>query len=325
MRVAGLRGVSRRRGFVVTTRRDPKQRPAPDLVKRRFVAEGPNQLWVADMTYVPTWAGFIFLAIVLDVGARRHAEQALRESEQRLRLIVDNARLLREILLRQINAAAIAPVFADVAQDIGQLQRATEMVRELDAVVLGQAEHPHRQTPDGARDAIAIKIEGCKIRRTNVLWHVHLHAVDDLICFVPDVAHHAHDARPFRGLQLAAHLLQAWLLGARVLQGIGGAFLFANSTAILTDAFPANQRGTALGINSIAAIAGSFLGLLLGGAIITEVTFSLHGLGLFTVQAINNQDLPEILGVTMLAAFFIVIANLAVDILYAVVDPRVRY
>jgi MFS family permease len=58
-----------------------------------------------------------------------------------------------------------------------------------------------------------------------------------------------------------------WLILWRVVQGIGGAFLFANSTAILTDAFPANQRGTALGINSIAAIAGSFLGLLLGGAL----------------------------------------------------------
>src|SRR5436305_8361618 len=58
-----------------------------------------------------------------------------------------------------------------------------------------------------------------------------------------------------------------WLILWRVVQGIGGAFLFANSTAILTDAFPANQRGTALGINSIAAIAGSFLGLLLGGVL----------------------------------------------------------
>src|SRR6266446_3013574 len=56
-----------------------------------------------------------------------------------------------------------------------------------------------------------------------------------------------------------------WLIIWRVVQGIGGAFLFANSAAILTDAFPANQRGTALGINSIAAIAGSFIGLLLGG------------------------------------------------------------
>jgi len=50
-----------------------------------------------------------------------------------------------------------------------------------------------------------------------------------------------------------------------------------------------------------------------------------HGLGLFTIEAIQNQDLPEILGVTMLAAFFIVIANLVVDVLYAFVDPRVRH
>jgi MFS family permease len=56
-----------------------------------------------------------------------------------------------------------------------------------------------------------------------------------------------------------------WLIIWRVVQGIGGAFLFANSAAILTDAFPANQRGTALGLNAIAAIAGSFIGLLLGG------------------------------------------------------------
>ncbi|WP_443042583.1 MFS transporter [Streptomyces sp. NBC_00344] len=58
-----------------------------------------------------------------------------------------------------------------------------------------------------------------------------------------------------------------WLIGWRIVQGVGGALLFANSTAILTDAFPANQRGTALGINSIAAIAGSFLGLILGGVL----------------------------------------------------------
>jgi MFS family permease len=58
-----------------------------------------------------------------------------------------------------------------------------------------------------------------------------------------------------------------WLIIWRIVQGIGGAFLFANSTAILTDAFPANQRGTALGLNSIAAIGGSFIGLLLGGVL----------------------------------------------------------
>ncbi|MCE7012072.1 MFS transporter [Kibdelosporangium philippinense] len=58
-----------------------------------------------------------------------------------------------------------------------------------------------------------------------------------------------------------------WLIAWRIVQGIGGAFLMANSSAILTDAFPANQRGLALGVNGIAAIAGSFLGLVIGGVL----------------------------------------------------------
>jgi EmrB/QacA subfamily drug resistance transporter len=58
-----------------------------------------------------------------------------------------------------------------------------------------------------------------------------------------------------------------WLIGWRIVQGVGGAFLMANSSAILTDAFPANQRGMALGINGVAAIAGSFLGLVIGGVL----------------------------------------------------------
>jgi len=58
-----------------------------------------------------------------------------------------------------------------------------------------------------------------------------------------------------------------WLIGWRIVQGVGGAFLFANSSAILTDAFPPEERGLALGINGVAAIAGSFLGLLIGGVL----------------------------------------------------------
>ena len=71
MRLASIRGVSRRRGYVVTTTRDKRQRPAQDLVKRQFVATDVNQLWVADMTYVPTWAGFLYLAVVTDVYSRK--------------------------------------------------------------------------------------------------------------------------------------------------------------------------------------------------------------------------------------------------------------
>ncbi len=58
-----------------------------------------------------------------------------------------------------------------------------------------------------------------------------------------------------------------WIIIMRVFQGVGGAFLFANSSAILTDAFPQNERGKAMGINGIAAVSGSFLGLLLGGVL----------------------------------------------------------
>jgi putative transposase len=79
MRRAHIRGVSRRRGFVVTTQRDERQRHAPDLVKREFKAEAANKLWVADMTYVPTWAGFIYLAVVLDVWSRRIVGWAIGE------------------------------------------------------------------------------------------------------------------------------------------------------------------------------------------------------------------------------------------------------
>ncbi len=70
MNESGLAGVSRRRS-VRTTRRDPAARPAPDLVDRKFVANGPNQLWVADITYIPTLAGFLYLAVVLDVWSRK--------------------------------------------------------------------------------------------------------------------------------------------------------------------------------------------------------------------------------------------------------------
>jgi hypothetical protein len=69
MTQAGLAGVCRRR-FVTTTVKDG-DRQAPDLVERNFTAEAPDRLWVADITYVPTWAGFLYLAVVLDAFSRR--------------------------------------------------------------------------------------------------------------------------------------------------------------------------------------------------------------------------------------------------------------
>ena len=70
MRADGLMGASRRRAGVTTTRRDKDARPAPDLVDRDFTASKPNQLWVADITFVPTASGFPYLAVVLDAWSR---------------------------------------------------------------------------------------------------------------------------------------------------------------------------------------------------------------------------------------------------------------
>jgi len=70
MRAAGLEGVSRRKR-TRTTRRERGARAAPDLVERDFTAQGPDALWVADITFVPTWAGFLYLAVVMDAWSRR--------------------------------------------------------------------------------------------------------------------------------------------------------------------------------------------------------------------------------------------------------------
>jgi putative transposase len=69
MRNAGLVGVSRRKSTITTVRDGARQ--APDLVDRNFTADRPNLLWVADITYIPTWAGFLYLAVVLDAFSRR--------------------------------------------------------------------------------------------------------------------------------------------------------------------------------------------------------------------------------------------------------------
>lgn len=84
------------------------------------------------------------------------------------------------------------------------------------------------------------------------------------------------------------------------------------------------RHGLRAALTPIITVFGMDLGLLLGGALITETVFSLHGVGEYAVQGIKDNDLPPILGVTLLAAIFVVVANLLVDLLYAAADPRVR-
>ena len=84
------------------------------------------------------------------------------------------------------------------------------------------------------------------------------------------------------------------------------------------------KHGLRGALTPLLTIFGLDVGLLLGGAVLTEKTFSLNGLGKYAYDGIMAQDLPKVLGVTLVAGLFVVIANLVVDLLYAVVDPRVR-
>jgi putative transposase len=87
MRSAGIEGVHRRKKHR-TTRRNRNQAPAPDLVCRDFNAAGPDRLWVADITYIPTWSGFLYLAVVIDAWSRRVVGWGMR-SDLTTRLVLD--------------------------------------------------------------------------------------------------------------------------------------------------------------------------------------------------------------------------------------------
>jgi putative transposase len=86
MRAAGLRGATLRR-YIVTTQPDLQAQRAVDLVDRKFYTDGPDRLWVADITYIPTWSGFLYLAMVLDVYSRRVVGWAM-ETHLRTELIL---------------------------------------------------------------------------------------------------------------------------------------------------------------------------------------------------------------------------------------------
>jgi putative transposase len=88
MRAAALAGVSRRRSAPTTTRRNRDHSPASDLVRRNFVADGPNELWVADITFIPTLAGFLFLAVVLDAWSRRIVGRSF-SADLKTRVVLD--------------------------------------------------------------------------------------------------------------------------------------------------------------------------------------------------------------------------------------------
>ncbi|MBI4261440.1 MAG: ABC transporter permease [Actinobacteria bacterium] len=84
------------------------------------------------------------------------------------------------------------------------------------------------------------------------------------------------------------------------------------------------RHGLRSALTPVVTMFGMDVGLLLGGAIITETVFNLPGLGRYAIQGIRGSDFPAVMGVTVLGTFFIIVANLVVDVLYAFVDPRIQ-
>ena len=116
----------------------------------------------------------------------------------------------------------------------------------------------------------------------------------------------------------------ARLTRANMLETLGEDYVRTARAKGLPERTVIGKHALRSGLTPIVTIFGLDLGALLGGAVLTENVFNLRGLGYQALQAIKGNDLPVILGVTMIAAFFIVFANLIVDLVYGLIDPRVR-
>lgn len=139
-------------------------------------------------------------------------------------------------------------------------------------------------------------------------------------------------------LQWARNLLLIWIALAFLYAALYARLTRASMLETMTEDYVRTARAKGLPertvirrhalrstLTPIVTIFGLDIGALLGGAVLTEQTFGFHGIGKLSLDAISNQDLPVVLGVTVFAAFFIVVANLIVDLVYAFIDPRVTF
>ncbi|MFE6833561.1 MULTISPECIES: ABC transporter permease [unclassified Streptomyces] len=129
---------------------------------------------------------------------------------------------------------------------------------------------------------------------------------------------------PWCTLAFLYSALYARLTRAGMLETMNEDYIRTARAKGLRERVVVTRHGLRSALTPIITIFGMDFGLLLGGAIVTETVFSYHGVGEYAYQAIAVNDLPKILGVTLFAAFFIVFCNLVVDLVYAIIDPRVR-
>ena len=130
---------------------------------------------------------------------------------------------------------------------------------------------------------------------------------------------------PWLVLAAAFAAIYARLLRGNLIEVMGEDYIRTARAKGLRERRVVLRHGVRTAITPIVTILGLDLGILLGGAILTETVFNIPGIGRLAYDAIQNSDLPMIQGTVLLGAFFIIMLNLVVDIVYAFLDPRVRY
>ncbi|MCX5143055.1 MULTISPECIES: ABC transporter permease [unclassified Streptomyces] len=130
---------------------------------------------------------------------------------------------------------------------------------------------------------------------------------------------------PWCSLAFLYSALYARITRAGMLETMGEDYIRTARAKGLRESRVIAKHGLRAALTPIVTIFGMDFGLLVGGAVITEQVFSFQGLGFYAIDGVRGNDLPIVMGVTLIAAFFIVICNLLVDLVYAAIDPRVRY
>jgi peptide/nickel transport system permease protein len=130
---------------------------------------------------------------------------------------------------------------------------------------------------------------------------------------------------PWMVLAAAFAAFYARLLRSNLIEVMGEDYIRTARAKGLTERRVVLRHGIRSAITPIVTAAGLDIGILLGGAILTETVFNIPGIGRLAYDSIQNGDIPMIQGTVLMGAFFIILANLVVDVLYAFIDPRVRY
>jgi peptide/nickel transport system permease protein len=134
-----------------------------------------------------------------------------------------------------------------------------------------------------------------------------------------------HMIMPWVVLALLYAAFYARMVRANLIETMGEDYIRTARAKGLSERTVVGKHGLRASLTPVVTMFGIDFATLLGGAVITETVFNLPGIGAWVVGSVNSGDLPAVLGVVVIASFFIALLSLIVDIIYAYLDPRVRY